>query len=242
MLSEIVIGLCATRNLYPELMSTLNMLISTQNHLSRIHVFTEDDLEWKYDNTDIQIINHNVCNFEPIINNQLNSNTHWTYMTLTRCYFADLLPEESKILYLDLDIIVKGDLLDLWNQEMQSYAAAGVIDHGIQAFNAPLYSFYPHYINTGILLLNLQFIRDNQLNMSLHQYLNRFKLSFPDQDAYNMVCDKAIKILSPIWNSSPVTQEVDDAVIIHCVRVKPWEPTSPYFKQWLSYYLGVKIN
>jgi lipopolysaccharide biosynthesis glycosyltransferase len=49
-----------------------------------------------------------VSNYEPLINNKVNiAPGWWTYMTMARCYFADLLPNENKIIYLDLDVMIE---------------------------------------------------------------------------------------------------------------------------------------
>lgn len=39
-------------------------------------------------------------------------------MVLVRCYFTDLLPKESKVIYLDLDIMIEEDISELWNMDL----------------------------------------------------------------------------------------------------------------------------
>lgn len=39
-------------------------------------------------------------------------------MSLIRCYFTDLLPNEPKVIYLDLDIMIEEDISELWNMDL----------------------------------------------------------------------------------------------------------------------------
>lgn len=229
-----IIGLCATRNMYPQLQQSIAMLLSTQSTLEKIYAFVEDDFEVP---EDCNVIFINVANFKPIKENETNGKSHWTYMSLTRCYFTELLPTIDKILYLDLDIMITQDLQELWNIDIDNYALAGVIDTGIKAFHVPYIEDLNKYINSGAVLMNLKYMREHNMDKELDRILHKYFLLSPDQDALNIVCSNAIKYLDCKWNSSDATTLSKEPMINHVIRTKPWDPNSKWFPQWAMTYL-----
>lgn len=79
-------------------------------------------------------------------------------MVLSRCWLSKIIPE-NKILYLDIDTLVLDDLTNLWNIDMTNYALAGWPEDpnfGASAIKNILHK----YVNSGVLLMNLEFIRN----------------------------------------------------------------------------------
>ena len=81
---------------------------------------------------------------------------HYSIDTYTRLWIADLFPEDvDKVLYLDSDIIVAGDIGALWRTEMGDAVLGAVTIPGstrCAAFDIP--ESYG-YFNSGVLLVNL---------------------------------------------------------------------------------------
>ena len=230
---DMVICLCATRNMYPQLQQSITMLLNTQPNLKKIYAFVEDDMGVS---NNVEFIN--VSNYEPIIMNEANKNNKWTYMILTRCYFTNLLPAEDKVLYLDLDIMIEKDIAELWRTDVEGYAAAGVIDTNVRLFTMPYIQDKSVYVNSGVLLMNLKYIREHALDREMDKLLNSYTLMFPDQDVINIVCFGKIKCMDPKWNSGGVTSVAEDPMIHHLVAVKPWDPMSAWFPKWASTYIA----
>lgn len=178
-----------------------------------------------------------------------------------RLILPDVLPKSlNKILYLDCDIVVNGDISSLWNLDLQKNAVASVEDSTKVSFNAPKRLGYPttySYFNSGVMLMNLSVLREMQFTQKAFSYIRWHlkEIVYHDQDILNaLLYDK--KIFLPIkWNvmecflfrrpliHSKYKKELGDAqrnpVIIHFTgKLKPWykECTHPY-KKIYYYYL-----
>ena len=219
--------------MYLQLQTVIHMILDTQPSVKRIYAFVEDDFDIPEDSI-VQTIN--VGSFSPAKDNKLNGRSKWTYMTLIRCYFTQLIPQEEKVIYLDLDIILHGQLDELWNMDMTDYAIAGVIDSGVRRFRLPYLPGYEKYVNAGVLVMNLKFIKDHKLDGAIDGFLHRQECTFKDQDAVNTIFFPHIKLLDPQWNSNALNVISEHPIISHEIPVKPWEPNSQYYAYWQSYY------
>lgn len=176
----------------------------------------------------------------------------------SRLLLASLFPNITKILYLDCDIIVNGSISELWNIDISHHSLAGVPD-SIKSQNlAKEYltcDFSKGYVNSGVLLINLEYWRSNNIQEKFIAFLkSNGRVKLPDQDAINEVLSGSIKFLHPKYNAQasyfvfppPIMQEQKKyirflwkgATIVHFTgAVKPWhlECVNPYKKQYLRY-------
>ncbi len=181
--------------------------------------------------------------------NSPNESCYCSPYTLLRL-LADLLPNiPDKLLYLDVDILLNRDICELYNQNIEGYEYAAARDHyGKFLIN-------PNYINAGVIIINLDAIRNNNLFDKMIE-LSKLDLPVQDQDVLNVSCYNHIRILSPIYNSMPhlfyyrkkrlsklySLNEIDEAIsnpiIIHYAdKYKPWK----YYNvnnsgKWYYYY------
>lgn len=189
----------------------------------------------------------------------MNGPKHITIAAYIRLFLAEILPNDiEKVLYLDCDLIVNDRLTDLWNINMQSCSVMGTID--APAFIPTTYKRlgYPNtfsYINTGVLLINLQYWRSNNVQKSFENYLvsSQSSIIYHDQDVINAVLFKSIKML-PFkynvhnlyylrdWDAHLYQAEVDEArsnpAIIHfSTGTKPWVKGSfhPLVERYIKY-------
>lgn len=226
------IVLCATRTMYPQLKTVMLMLYKTQPKIHIYAIIEDNKLE------ELDYVTYiNIKKYPKICNNYANKNTPWTYISFARCYLPEILPDIDKILYLDLDIWVEKDISELWNIDITDYAIAAVVDINARNFHLPYIPNVNVYINSGVLLMNLEYMRKHNMVEQFHELLNTWLLSFPDQDTLNRVCYGAIKFLSHKWNSGPPCGEHPRPMINHCSSVKPWDIKSPFFKKWVQLYL-----
>lgn len=161
-----------------------------------------------------------------------------------RLLLADILPKDiHKILYLDADMIVRHDLSELYNINIDGNAIAGVTDqYNIDDSCKKLeYSASLGYFNSGVLLFNLDYFRDNNITDKLIKFIkeNPEKLSCPDQDTLNYVLRNEKKVLPLKYNVqegffrippaiSRQADELDAAIhdpyIVHFTTdKKPWK-------------------
>lgn len=169
---------------------------------------------------------------------------HVTLETYLRLMAVHVLPPEvERVLYLDADLVVVGDLAELWRTDLQDMALAAVPDPWGQFRKADL-GIPPHaaYVNAGVTLMNLDYWRRHDVAERLVAFIEArgSGLMFHDQDAINAVLHDAIRPVDFRWNFQARMYKIDprdpaappraavraampQAAIIHYNgRQKPW--------------------
>lgn len=163
----------------------------------------------------------------------ISSETYYRYL------IADMLPGTDKILYIDADTVVNGDIGPVYDMEIGENYMAGVPDLFISDIKyKPEIKFDNNelYVNAGVLLMNLEKIRDDNLGGRLFDTTAALgdKIKFQDQDIINIVCRGKICEIDSIYNytSHNIRREKEKfrrAVIIHYTgENKPWLETSKH--------------
>ena len=193
-----------TRNTYHKMaVAAKSLLIHTA--MDKVIFLTEDDeLDEPLPDV-IQCVNvSNQTYFKP---DGPNYSSRWTYMSMMRLALPIMFPEEQRMLWLDIDTIVDRDISELFETDLNGCYIGAAIE--------PERCVKPFvYFNAGVLLEDLEKLRDGKC-LELIDYINRNKLSFPDQDVYNILCQGRIKPIDPIYNSSICTDEPDNRKILH---------------------------
>ena len=177
------------------------------------------------------------------------------YLSVAACYrllLPDLLVAYDKIIYLDVDTVVCGDLEALHEMEMGEYlfaAALDIVTSGRREYTdwAKRYGFveWNEYVNTGVIVFNLREFRKAALLDKLISIAMDASQWFCDQDALNFVCKGRIKRLDPEWNVQVgdycIRQQLaitgDRAYIYHFTGDrKPWSnPEHMMAHHWWRY-------
>ncbi|MGN1326954.1 MAG: glycosyltransferase [Clostridia bacterium] len=155
-----------------------------------------------------------------------NENAYCTPYTLLRL-FADLVPNiPEKILYLDIDMMAAKDISELYNIDITDYEYAAVKEkYGSKMIR-------PDYINAGMLLLNMNKIKETGLLEKARALIKKRKLIFADQDAIFLSTTKKL-LLPRIYNEQSKFNKKDTVICHFCKRLllKPYPHTENY-KQW----------
>jgi len=155
-----------------------------------------------------------------------NESAYCTPYTLLRL-LADLVPEmPDKLLYLDIDIMVGGDLFKLYNIDITDYEYAAVKE------KYGCWLIRPDYINAGMLLFNMKKIKETKLLEKARHLIKTKKMLFADQDAIFRSTTKK-KILPRIYNEQSKFNKKDTIICHFCKRLMflPYPHTENY-KQW----------
>ncbi len=117
---------------------------------------------------------------------------------------AEVLHGIDKVLYLDGDTIIQGNLVDLFYTDIQEKYAAVVrdpiVERSVPTHLQKLHSNLKFYFNSGMMLLNLKKMREDNIAEKLFDYrLNRINY-FMDQDALNIVFAGNVKYLPCKFN------------------------------------------
>ncbi|MFT3729333.1 MAG: glycosyltransferase family 8 protein [Terricaulis sp.] len=130
---------------------------------------------------------------------------HFTRATLFRLGLEKLAPADChKLLYLDADITVLRDVRELYAFDLEGNPVAAAIDAFVdpKAF-AERWSLPvgPDYFNAGILVIDLDKVREQKLFTKAAQFVADNNPPLNDQDALNFACWDRWKRFSVAWNA-----------------------------------------
>lgn len=131
---------------------------------------------------------------------------HVSIVTYYRLLAPILLPSSiDKILYLDCDMVINGSLVELYNNDIENYAFAAVVDALFQDDDTYIrlsYDLKKSYCNCGLLLINLDYWRKKNVLKRCLDYIdnNLEKIIFHDQDTLNVVLQDEKKLLPITYN------------------------------------------
>lgn len=183
---------------------------------------------------------------------------------LAKFFLAEILYDCDKVIYLDGDVIVQNDLENLYNVDIENCYAAVVRDVLSEQMEPSimkrLHSNLQYYFNSGVMLLNLKKMRDENLSKVLLEYKKNGINYFMDQDALNVVFDGNVYYLPCKYNyiitlndkmkkndisidfgfdfTKTEMERIIDAYVIHLAGPKkPWEVYLPYATDiFMKYY------
>lgn len=184
-----------------------------------------------------------------------NINTRFTPFCMLRLFADSVEGLPDKILYLDNDVLCRGDISGLYDTDIENASLAGVLDnYGSHFFRQKFYR--RDYLNSGVLLLNMKKIRENGLFRRAREMCVSKKMFMPDQSALNKLCTD--KIICPRryneqrrLRDNTVLQHFTTSFRLfpyfHSVTVKPWQEEKMHrilklyeYDDLLSEYFSIK--
>ena len=158
-----------------------------------------------------------------------------------RVKLPDLCPDLDRILYLDCDTVVNGDLSELWETNLEGCFLGAVEDvWDVPKHIKRLGLVQPAYFNSGVILFNCKYCRENKFYELVKNYATSTekKIKFCDQDVLNVVTDGKKVLLNPKYNylntwwrnfyyeyegktEKEYLKAADNPVIIHYTGIKP---------------------
>lgn len=156
----------------------------------------------------------------------VNEGAYCTPYTLLRL-LADLIPEiPDKILYLDMDIMIAGDIRELYDMDVSGVEYAAVKE------KYGCWLIRPDYFNAGMLLFNMEKVRRTGLLEKARQRIRTKKMLFADQTAIFKSTTRK-KLLPRRFNEQSKFDRKDTIVCHFCKRLmfRPYPHTENY-KQW----------
>lgn len=156
----------------------------------------------------------------------INENAYCTPYTLLRLLADKIENLPDKILYLDIDIMIGNDILELYNKDIEEYEYAAVKE------KYGCWFIRPDYINAGMLLLNMKKIKETKLLEKARNLIRTKKMLFADQDAIYWSTTKKL-LLPRIYNEQSKFNKKDTVICHFCKRLMflPY-PHTENFKQW----------
>ena len=178
----------------------------------------------QYNNFSIEYIN---IDTEKYFKNFV-TNSYITLPTYYRCIIPQLKLNLERILYLDVDIIVKGDIQELFNTNLDNKVLGAIKDLGDSyyikrlKFNVEIDPSHT-YFNAGVLLIDCKKWREQNISEKLFNTEKKYrgKLLCNDQDVLNKVFENNYKMLLEKFNA--LTLKGDTVIRHYYSKPKPWE-------------------
>ena len=188
---------------------------------------------------------------------------HVSLSAYLRILLPGLIPENiKKVLYLDGDILCVSSLKELYDTDISQNSCAVVRDernNDAEIFTRLNYSSENGYFNSGVILINLDWWRKNNVQNTTLKYIseNQEKCLWHDQDALNYILNGTVAWLDFRYNltqgflfdkqklkidekyKNAISSAIKNPCLIHyCAAYKPWhiECNSPFKKLWRQSY------
>ncbi len=140
-------------------------------------------------------------------------NMHVTATSLFKFDLPNYLPELDKAIYIDGDVLIQHDLRELYDTDISDAYMAVVEDmKAMTRYDPPILEKlkldYNRYFNNGVMVMNLDRLRRDNMPQKLLDYRINGINYFQDQDTFNAVTAQNVVFLSPMVNYR-TTMDVD---------------------------------
>jgi len=200
-----------------------------------------EELKTQFKNFSIEYLKINIEKF-----NNFPNIGHFSLNMYFRYLISSLKPEIKKALYIDSDMIINGDIKELFliNLDNKPIAAVPYLHENITYKRTSEYRWTQkvkkkldleqshNYFNSGMLIMDLEFFRKNRIQEKLFELTNQLgdKLECPDQDILNICFENNYKILEDKYNIivdltlNLAPKKLKTAFVLHFTgcRCRPW--------------------
>lgn len=188
-----------SREIYYDMVAAYKSLLINSD-VDKVYLLIEDK-KFPYElHPDVSTINISSLVPKLFNPNSPNYGSNWTYIGLIRAALSKVFYEYERILSIDCDTIVLGDVAGLWDIPMDDYYVAGVKEPGLSEQRGYL------YINAGVTFWNLKKLREDGVDDKMIYDLNTRKYFFVSQDVLNEECQGHILGLPSEYNVSSFTE------------------------------------
>ncbi|MBR4179300.1 MAG: glycosyltransferase family 8 protein [Treponema sp.] len=158
---------------------------------------------------------------------------YYSKETYYRIFIPNVFPEYSKIVYLDCDITVLGDISKFYNTEIHGYYVGAVEEEVMQTYE--VFGNYVEkvcginrnkYFNAGVLLINCNRWRLKMIAERFVDLLNKVNFRVvQDEDYLNVLCKNNVKWVDLGWNKTSYENKKFDPMDLNLIHWKMnWRP------------------
>lgn len=179
--------------------------------------------------------NINYINIDKNYFSDLFISDHISQATYYRILIPSLLKNKiNKVLYLDCDLIIQCDLLELFEINIDNYFVGAVEDDDSETKEVLGLSSSDSYFNAGVLLMNIEKWNNSNIAEETFEFIrnNPDKIKFWDQDALNYTLKNKWLIINKCFNLSAVEAKkiskdksntiINNSIIHFSGNLKPW--------------------
>ena len=188
----------------------------------------------KYADDTFEITFDDVTKHLSTITSRLPLRDYYSKTTYYRLFIAEMFPEYDKVIYLDSDTIIAGDISKLYDVELGDYYVGAVKEEVM--VQEDVYGTYAEkvvgidrnrFFNAGMLLINCEQFRQNKVLDRFVELLYEYNfIVTQDEDYLNLICKDKVKWLGREWNTEvfgKIELKQSEINIFHYIMVsKPW--------------------
>lgn len=183
----------------------------TENNINKLELMTGNEAK-------LQFIKFNIDALK-------NAPRNYHIMCYAKILLPKLLPNIAKILYIDVDTIILKSLQPIWDTDMTTLYVAAVqnqfneetLINNHPASSSGKYKNPDKFFNSGVMLLNLEKIREDGMDQRLTHEMLEEKHYPGDQPIFNYVLNRRLIYLPPKWNAQSnlfTSKEYDSSHLI----------------------------
>jgi lipopolysaccharide biosynthesis glycosyltransferase len=256
---------CCSDEQYMPLTATMLMSLvrnHTSHELLNVYIINNGVSQATQHNIDNLFSSENiVINWLPVDPKQIPSILEISdqYENISCHYYRLLTPyllsqKITKVLYLDVDLVILKDISELWKIDFNNHIVAATQDFlescGNAISNCIELGIDPRakYFNSGVLLIDLKKWREQDISkkvircrLSNEEAVRASSHYSYDQFGLNIILVNQWHVLAPQWNYSPGPEKSDisPSIVHYYGDVKPWKPKcKEEFRQHFVHYLN----
>lgn len=196
--------------------------------------------------------------------------SHLTSIIYARLFLFKLYPwgNVDRLIYLDVDILINGDLKMLWDVDLQGKTIGACFDSYVEYGTSShkekigLRGDQP-YFNSGVLLIDMKKWQKRDICLEVGKWIetNKELMRYPDQDVLNALFKDEVLLINNRFNFMPYLstrikrglidkslainyEKVDFPIVIYhyCGVSKPWQEDNTLIKTRHYFSLAKEIN
>lgn len=176
----------------------------------------------------------NVKEYLKSVESKLPVRDYYSNTTYFRLFIADMFPQYDKAIYIDSDIVVLGDISEMYNHELGEYLTGAVRDQVIiqddtfgDYIEKVLGMSRNLYFNAGVMLINCRKFREQKVFDKFIKLLHTYTFVVAqDQDYLNLICNGKVLWMEPKWDAEVFgtlpCEEKDICILHYNMAAKPW--------------------
>lgn len=198
--------------------------------------------------SNIQIDFVNVTDYMKTVDQKLPIRDYYTSTTYYRFFIAEMFTEYDKAIYLDSDMIILGDVADLYNHELGNNLLGAVREQVM--LQVETYGEYVDkvlgldhnlYFNAGMMLINCKLFRKSNVLVRFLELLNTYHFVVTqDEDYLNVICKNKVLWLHSKWNTEIFgklpCEEKEIKIMHYNMASKPWHSKENRLASYFWYY------
>ena len=168
------------------------------------------------------------------IQDKLPIRDYYSKTTYYRLFIADMFPSLDKVIYIDSDTVVQGDISELYMHELGENLVGACHEQAMVQVDE--YGTYVEknigidrnsFFNAGVLLINCRLFREEDVLGKFMELLHIYNFVVTqDEDYLNVICKDRVLWLDQRWNTEmlgDIPYPPEEFKIIHYIMVsKPW--------------------